>query len=384
MATLTERVAGALYGLAIGDAMGAPVEGWPPERIAARFPAHTLETFLPVTHRGDPAGGKGDGRITDDTLMVEALIRAYLARRGHLDAYDYEQYMLPEIAATKVWLPEFQREMAILDRLFWPEKYPWIRLAINHAEPRHAGIGNRVNCGVAMYMLPIGAVNAGDPAAAYQEAASFGLAHNESFAVEAGAVMAAACAAAFAADATIGSVLQSAQELARDGTANAIRDALAAVDPAAPLPDFIHRVRAAIAPYDQATAHVSDDAPLQPIGVNDVGRPSRLCSIEELPAALAALKYGGGDFLRTMRAAVFYGRDCDSIAGMAGALLGALVGAGGIPGNLRLASDQANRRDWGQLAARFAQLIVEIAAQDQQRLAMRQQAITDPKGLGDL
>ena len=79
-----------------------------------------------------------------------------------------------------------------------------------------------MNCGVAMWMMPVGAVNAGDPLAAYNEAVALGLAHNESYAVEAGAVMAAAAAEAFSADATIASVLDTVQWIARDGTRNAI------------------------------------------------------------------------------------------------------------------------------------------------------------------
>ncbi len=71
---LTDRIAAALSGVAIGDGMGAPVEGWHPDRIAAAFTEVT--EFLPPTHGGDPALGKGNGRITDDTLMTEALIEA--------------------------------------------------------------------------------------------------------------------------------------------------------------------------------------------------------------------------------------------------------------------------------------------------------------------
>jgi hypothetical protein len=51
-----------------------------------------------------------------------------------------------------------------------------------------------------MYRMPVGEVNFGDPGQAYQEAVALGIAHNESFAVEAGAVMAAAYAEAFAED----------------------------------------------------------------------------------------------------------------------------------------------------------------------------------------
>lgn len=115
--------------------------------------------------------------------------------------------MLPELVGKKVWVSERQAEIPIIERLWWPEKFPWMRLTMGHADPRQAGVGNCVNCGVAMWMMPVVAVNAGDPQAAYAEATALGLAHNESFAVEAAGVMAACYAAAFGAGATLADVL---------------------------------------------------------------------------------------------------------------------------------------------------------------------------------
>ena len=373
MIRLHEKLTGALYGGAIGDAMGAPVEGWSPQRIQQQFDTHDLKTFLPPTHGGDPATGKGDGRITDDTLLTEALIRAYRQAGTHLDAYGYEQFLLPEMAAKKVWVPERQAEMAILERLWWPEKYPWIRLTMANADPRQAGVGNIVNCGVAMWMMPVGAMNAGDPAGAYAEATALGLAHNESFAVEAAGVMAACFAAAFGARATVADVLA---VTGRDGTGQALRATVAAAQKAKSLAGFIRAVRTAVAPFDQRTGHVTDDRPLHaPAAASDLGKPSRLASIEELPVAVAALVFGAGDFDKTLRAAVFYGRDCDSIAAMAGGLFGALHGVSALPARLRAASDAANRRDFGALAAGFAPVVRAVLAADQRRLARRRAAV---------
>lgn len=378
---MAENLKGALYGQAIGDAMGAPVEGWSSARILERFANHKFRTFLPPTHSGDPKTGKGNGRITDDTLMAEALILAYQDARDHLDAYGYNEYVLPHVMGVKVWVPEYQRTMNLWDRLFYPEKYPWMRLAISNVDPRVAGVGNTVNCGVAMWMIPVGAVNAGDPFAAYQEAAAIGAAHNESFAVEAGAVMAAASAAAFGRDASIPRVLEAAEGMSRDGTHDAIVAAVNASDPGDDLVAFVARVREAVAAYDQREGHVSDDRPLKVSKVCDVGRPSRTASIEELPVALAALRYGEGDFAKTIRAAVFYGRDCDSIAGMACGLYGAVLGARAIPVGLRRASDKANQRNFGRLAASFAMVIREILEQDIRRYRSRRRSIASLAGV---
>ena len=54
--------------------------------------------------------------------------------------------------------------------------------------------------------------------------------------------------------------------------------------------------------------------------------PSREHSIEEVPIALGFLVVTGGDFEQTIFGATNYGRDNDSIAGMGGAIAGALHG----------------------------------------------------------
>ena len=113
--TFLDRLAGALYGQAIGDAMGGPVEGWPPDRILEQFEGHDFTTFLPPTHVGDPSPGKGDGRVTDDTLMAEALIFAYRDSQDHLDAYGYAEYLIPHVRGIPVWVPERGREMDLWD-----------------------------------------------------------------------------------------------------------------------------------------------------------------------------------------------------------------------------------------------------------------------------
>jgi ADP-ribosylglycohydrolase len=371
-----EKVKGALRGQAIGDAMGAPVEFMTPEEALGEFGNRDLSRgFLPPRGwDGSSPYQKGNGRITDDTLITEALIRAYGERRGHMDAHDFERYVLPEIAERTVWVPECQREMPLLERLWWPEKHPYLRLGIGRADPRSAGAGNVVNCGAAMYAMPVGAVNAGDPEGAYTEAASLTLAHNESFAVEAAAVLAAAYAEAFGAGATVESVLSVSERLARDGTGDAVRDAVAAADPADGLGTFASKVREAVAPYDQRTGHSVTGHPSEWAVSGDVVRPSRTAAVEEVPVALAALGYGAGDFRRTIGAAVFYGRDSDTVAAMAVGLFGALNGSGALPRALVEASEEANQRDFGERAGRLARVCGIVLEQDLERVRRRQRA----------
>jgi ADP-ribosylglycohydrolase len=367
------KLAGALYGVAIGDGMGAPVEGRTPEYIAERF--QDTRRFLPPTHGDDPATGKGHGRITDDTLMTEALMRAYAARRGHLDAYDVVDYLVPEFTQTEVWVSERQQEMPLLGRLNRVEHVMYYRVDSFRRDPRTAGVGNVINCAAAMYIMPVGAVNAGDSRGAYDEAMRIAQVETDSYGVEGAAVLAAAYAAGFARNSTVSNVLQAAQYSARDGTAAAIEAVLRVTSPNDTPADWIRKTRRAFLPFCPAAQGQRLRDLDQPVELIDTDVPSRTLSIEEVPVALAALAYGAGDFEKTLQAGVFYGRDCDSIAGMAAGLFGAIFGLDAVPEDLRQASDKANRRDWGAQADAFAEVVREIAEQDDARWNARREAL---------
>jgi ADP-ribosylglycohydrolase len=168
-------------------------------------------------------------------------------------------------------------------------------------------------------------------------------------------------AGAFLPDAAIESVLSCGREFARDGTAAAIDAVLCAVDSDDELDAFITKTRKAFVPFDHKESHM----PLEAGGrMADNNQPSSRLAIEEVPIALAALKWGQGDFLRTVKAAVSYGRDCDSTAAMACGLLGAIYGQSAIPISLREASNAANRRDWNATAVKFTETILEITKSD--------------------
>ncbi len=377
---LADRIAAALYGMAIGDGMGAPVEGWMPGKIRERFGNWDFRRFLPSTpenHTG-PGPGKGEGRLTDDMLLVEALVRAYIACEDHLDAYRYNEYFIPEIAERTVWVPEKQQSMTPLARpLWWPERYAYHRLAINNAEPRTAGIGNWTNQGLQGFMLPVGAVNAGDPGAAYAEAVALGVAHNHSFALEGAAVMAASFAAAFASGSSIESVVNAGVERARDGTRQALDAVLAVVDSSDSEVDFIRKVRDAYLPFaGLPPSRLGVERPdTYAMAGTDMGGASRIMCIENLPVSFAVLVYTRGDALRTLRTSVLYGQDCESIAAGSLGLLAAIGGMQVLPPGLVEASATVNRRDYAALAQDFVAAIRTIMNKDKVRLQRRAAAI---------
>jgi ADP-ribosylglycohydrolase len=366
---LLDKSVGCLVGAAVGDALGGATETALPEQIRARY-GGWVDGIVPPFH-ADWASArplapyhKGDGHITDDTLMTHALVRAYAAKRDHLDAYDVVDLLVPDLLERVVYIPDLEREAVAFHRLAAAERWLVTRLHHAHADPREAGVGNIVNCGAAMYMAPVGVVNAGDPAGAYAEAVEIAGAHQHSYGREAAAVFAAAVAAAMAPGATVDDVVSACLDLARDGT----RAAIAAVVKEAQAYDdwraAIAPLRAAMAPYDT----VGEDYRRPGLGAR---RPSRLHSIEELPAALGMLVVARGEFREAVLGAVNYGRDADSTATMTGAIAGALGGAPAVPAEWSSTVARASRLDLTGPARMLAEVAAEVFALDRDRFARR-------------
>ncbi|MYT21420.1 ADP-ribosylglycohydrolase family protein [Streptomyces sp. SID7760] len=376
--TLEDRAAGCLVGAAVGDALGGPVEGWSPDQIAQRHGGRVHGIVGPWyedwrTARPIAPYHKGDGHVTDDTLMTHALVRVYEAVRDHLDAYAVAEHLVPDLMTNPRWIPELEARALPLQRIFLAEKWIVSRLHYGHVDPREAGSGNIVNCGAAMYMAPVGIVNAGNPAGAYAEALDIAGAHQSSYGREAAGVFAAAVAAACRPGATASSVVDTALALAKDGT----REAIAAVcEAAARHRDFesaLAPLRAAVAPYDS----VGPDYRSPSLGAR---RPSRLHAIEELPIALGMLVVCDGAYEGSVLGAVNYGRDCDSIATMAGAICGALAGVSAVPPAWAKEVAEASRLDLHAPATALAAVAREVFTRDRDRRRAHEAAFTSIAG----
>ena len=370
---LGRRATGCLAGAAIGDALGGPTEGHTPEAIQERYGGPVTGIVGPFyddwqDRRPASPYHKGDGHVTDDTLMTSLLVKVYASKRDHLDAYDVADYLVPLMLNERVWIPELHRETIPLQRVFLAEKWLVARLHYAHADPREAGVGNMVNCGAAMYMAPVGIVNAADPARAYAEAIEIAGAHQSSYGREAAGVFAAAVAEAMTPGASVSSVAEVCMELAKDGTREAIRAVCAQ---AAGHTDCLAAgpaLREAIRPYDSVGPDYRDPGLA-------ARRPSRLHSIEELPIALGMLLIAQGDYSAAVLGGVNYGRDSDSIATMAGAVAGALHGMAAIPGTWAAAVAEGSRIDLMAAGRTMAAVTREVFDADQRKLQAHADAV---------
>lgn len=367
------RVQAMVFGTAYGDALGAVVEKMTHQEIKDMYgKVESLDT--PWWRDGQDAVRRkhrirGRGIITDDTLMTICLMNVYGQERRHLDAWDVAKGMIREIVWTPRWIPEMQRETMLQERLWYAEKWLFMRHQMTSCDPRQGGIGNQVNCGAAMCIAPIGAVNAGNPQAAYDEAIAFASAHQESYGLEAAGVLAAAVAAAFVPGATLDDVVDTAIGVAKDGTRAALIDIVKTARSMVgkPYDDVVVKFHEVIGKYSFTGDDI--DYNIHKAGIPAKAyRPSRFHTIEELPLAIGFAITNQGDFFGSVCDGVNSGRDTDSIGVMAGAFLGPLHGSSVIKPELLETLNKANRFDLLKNADEFSAVALEIQKKDRETI----------------
>ncbi|SDY30674.1 ADP-ribosyl-[dinitrogen reductase] hydrolase [Modestobacter sp. DSM 44400] len=273
------RVAGALIGSAVGDALGAPFEFGPPGAFTARFPlpARGLATEM----CGAP--GREPGEFTDDTQLA-LLLGTSLVERGGLDEADV-------FARFQTWARADPSDIGSRTRAVLGSGLPWQAAAAEHAARSGHAAGN----GSLMRTAPAAIRFARDGRRATMDAARriSVLTHGDLAAGE-------GCA-----------VFSELVRIALDG-----RDPLAAVPEALALVSPDHRGR-------WSTVLAPDWTPDRATEPNGAVRPT-------LGSAVWALRHGR-DFASTLRLVIDLGGDTDTVAAVAGGLAGAVFGIAGIP-----------------------------------------------------
>lgn len=274
----TDRGEGVLLGLACGDALGEPVEGWPADRIAAEY--GRLREFV--------GGRVPPGGLTDDTEQALRLARS-LVDCGTFDPDDVADRFVEWYEGGAVGIGGLTRR--VLGRMADGE--PWERASREawEASPEGHNAGN----GSVMRCAPLAVAYADDPdELAAASRTSSRLTHYDPRCVH-------GCAAL---NRTVAGLL-------RDDP-DPLADALAALPEGAP-----DELTGALEPVPDGLDRVE----LSPTGY----------VVDTLQAAL----YFGlsrEDAEAVVVDAVNAGGDADTVGAVAGALAGARFGASGLPG----------------------------------------------------
>ncbi|KNC95006.1 ADP-ribosylglycohydrolase family protein [Trabulsiella odontotermitis] len=138
-----ERILGALYGQAVGDAMGMPSELWPRARVKAHF--GWIDRFLPGPAENSAACYFKRAEFTDDTSMALCLADALLECDGQID---------PDVIGRHIlaWAERFD---AFNKNVLGPTSKIALR-AIRDGQPVRELENNGVTNGAAMRVSPLG------------------------------------------------------------------------------------------------------------------------------------------------------------------------------------------------------------------------------------
>src|SRR5579859_3867053 len=143
--TTTSRARGALYGLAIGDALGMPTQMLSRPEIVARW-GPLLPGFEPAPPGHPIAAGMPAGAVTDDT--EQAVLLGRLLVRGH-GTIDPNEFALA--------LVSWERDMAGRgsEDLLGPSTKRAVAAVLAGTPPGQAGSAGDTN-GAAMRIAPVG------------------------------------------------------------------------------------------------------------------------------------------------------------------------------------------------------------------------------------
>ncbi|MBA2810920.1 ADP-ribosylglycohydrolase family protein [Streptomyces sp. KM273126] len=299
-----DRALGALYGLAMGDALGMPTQIMSRRSIVARF--GTVTGFEPGPSDNPVSAGMPAGSVTDDTDQAIIVGRLLTESGGRIDPLRFAHELL-----------EWERDMKAKGSfdLLGPSTKAALEAVSRGVPPEEAGKSGATN-GAAMRITPVGIAFSHTSLEHFLDevAAACQVTHDTTIGIASAAAVAAAVSRG-----VDGGDLEDAFDAAITAAAAGAERGhwVAGADIAARIGWAVDLVRGL--PEQQALDRVCDL-----VGTS-------VASQESVPAAFAVLALADGDPWRACLLAANLGGDCDTIGAIAGAIAGAISGASGLP-----------------------------------------------------
>jgi ADP-ribosylglycohydrolase len=321
--TELDRAAGALYGLAVGDALGMPTESWPRSTVVELY-GELIDGFHPGRPDQAVAPGLPAGTVTDDTEQAVLLGELLVGSGGRVDPAELGRRLL-------AW-EESVRARGVLGLLGPSTKRAVAALAAG-ADPVAAGRNGTTN-GAAMRIAPVG-IAVADPDALLDRVVEVCTPTHGTGVAIAGAAAVAAAVSAGVGGAPLPDAVRAAVRAARRGAGRGRW--VAAADVAARI--------------EWAGSLVAGRTPAEAAEVIGTLVGTGLASQESVPAAFAVLAVAGDDPWLACRLGASLGGDTDTIAAMVGAVAGACHGTAALPAPARRTVAEVNGLDLDRLAA---------------------------------
>ncbi|MFC1812326.1 ADP-ribosylglycohydrolase family protein [Thermodesulfobacteriota bacterium] len=290
-----DKFKGALIGVGIGDAMGAPVEGWPPDRIKKPVREYRTKKY----------SSRPKGDITDDTRLTMFLADSYIAC-GRLYLPDLAKRFVSETVRGS------GRTYKAFVENFSSKKMRWYE----------TGIESPTN-GSAMRVSPAGLMNIDNYHTLKAEAAlQCMMTHNDRMAIASSIVQGLAVAELTH---LIPGTIEDRKYGIIDGLAMSIRGIEGG--------RYKDRNGIPTSLYKRIAEEMKGMLSENPLKVRAVWN-NRSYVLESLPFALYSFLRTPDNFEETLYTAVNAGHDADTVASMACALSGAYLGYRNIPKEL--------------------------------------------------
>jgi ADP-ribosylglycohydrolase len=307
---LRDKFFGCIAGCHIGSSMGAPVEGWPYERIEKEY--GTLDRLLPYQHYRN-GWTREPGTTEDGVERQKLMITAIIEKKDRVTAED----------VRRVWLRDIKPESAGMVS----EPFEATLLAMAKSGIPATDLGRYCDYAGLVSMArschPIGLINAGDPGSALEDVYEVGQLYQtaNSRGLHWASVTAVAIAAATHPVATVESVIDAICQKCDRGVVREIERGLKLT---ASCTDF-RELRRAFDPVYAGTG-----IPYAQSYANEV-----------VTKAVCIFRMVRGNLKEAIVASVNMGRDTDCATAVAAGISGALSGSASLPEQLVQQVDHA-------------------------------------------